>query len=166
MSEPRTTGSVQRDFVEHDHPEGAYTLSAHRVTESTQGLVPTSSGINEYAPVGSYLVETQRPGVYEIHSADGFEGMGLVAVRDQEDLTDSDEEEVLAPKFDPNEADAATVRRYLRRADIDDAERNRVIRAERDGANRKSAIPQGMDVTDGDDDSNDDGDDEGVVVVP
>lgn len=147
MSEPTPVqGRIRRHFVEYDHPKGAFTLRAHRVTEKTVGEVQTPGGPVVTPAVGDYLVETGRPDVYEVHSGDAFDEMNLAQNGEQEDwdqdadVTDEPEE------FDPSTHSAAETRLYLRSLDTDtdegQAEWDRVVEAERAGKNRNSAVPQ------------------------
>lgn len=144
MSEPYVQGHVRRDFVEHDHPEGAYTLKAHRVTDKTKGEVSIPGGGVQYVQPGQVLVETERPGTYEVHEGDAFDEIGLDPVTDQKDLGADEDTAEPEPLFDPSEHNAAEVRRYLLNPTHDDAERERVVNAERDGQNRTSAIPRNL----------------------
>lgn len=132
-------GEPRRDFVEYDHPDGLYTVEAHRVSKETAGTVLTPGNIPQLASAGDVIVK--RGNYYEVHSGKAFDEMGLVPVREQKELeqfTDAEDEEA---KFDPSEHSAAEVRRYLRNPELSDEERARVVDAERNGANRSSAIP-------------------------
>jgi len=146
-----TIGHTRRDFVEYDHPEGAYTIRAHVVTNKTVGDVLTSDGGSRTVSAGDVLVETDRPGVYTVYNGAHFDELSLEPVREQKDLGEDENGEEEEALFDPSEHKADEVRRYLRKPGLSVTERNRVILAERDGFNRASAIPSGMDVvTDGD----------------
>lgn len=144
MADPYIKGHVRRDFVEFDHPDGLYTLKAHKVTDKTKGEVSIPGGGSQYAQPGQVLVETTRPGTYDIHEASAFDEFGLEAVSDQRDLGEDEDVTESEPLFDPAEHTAAEVRRYLRNPQLDDTERDRVVDAERSGQNRASAIPQGL----------------------
>ena len=144
MAEPFVKGHVRRDFVEYDHPDGLYTLKAHVVTDKTKGEVSVPGGGSAYALPGQVLVETERPGTYDIHEPDAFDEIGLEAVTEQKDLGEDEDDTEAAPEYDPSEHTAAEVRRYLRNPELDATERDRVLNAERDGRNRPSAIPAGM----------------------
>jgi len=134
-----TTGAIRRDFVEYDHPDGLYTLEAHKVTPDTEGEVTVAGHETVSVRAGQVLVRNGN--FYEVHSGDAFDAIGLVPVRDQQDL-EQQETPVEAEKlFDPSEHTAAEVRRYLRNPELSDEERTRVIDAERDGNNRVSAFP-------------------------
>lgn len=132
-------GEPRRDFVEYDHPDGLYTVEAHRVTKTTEGEVTVPGGGVELAREGDVLI--RRGNVYEVHKGDVFDGFGLEAQRDQRDLDPFVTDEAPVVLYDPNEHTAAEVRRYLR-SDITDEERARVEDAEHGGQNRASAFPR------------------------
>src|SRR5881394_919950 len=78
MTEPaRVTGTVRRHFVEHDHPSGLYTVSAHRVTKSTEGEVMVPEGGVRKVSAGDVLVATDRPDVYTVYPGAVFDEMSL-----------------------------------------------------------------------------------------
>lgn len=133
-------GTPRRDFVEYDHPDGLYTLEVHQVTADTEGEVTVPGGTVQSVRAGDYLV--RRGGsVYDVHNADAFEEMGLVAAREQKNLEQWESTVDEPAPFDPSEHTAAEVRRYLRDPNLSDEERQRVEDAERDGKNRESAFP-------------------------
>lgn len=133
-------GEPRRDFVEYDHPEGAYTVEAHRVSKDTAGTVLTPGNVPVAAVDGDVLIK--RGNYYEVHNGKAFDEMGLIPVRDQEDLEPFDVDTEEEPQFDPNDHTAAEVRRYLRNPELSDEERQRVEDAERDGQNRATAFPR------------------------
>jgi len=148
MTEPaRVTGTVRRHFVEHDHPSGLYTVSAHRVTKSTEGEVMVPEGGVRKVSAGDVLVATDRPDVYTVYPGAVFDEMELEAQEDQKDLEQDTVDVPEEPKFNPNEHNAAEVRRYLRTLDTStedgQEEYDRVVTAEQEGNNRQSAFPRG-----------------------
>lgn len=133
-------GEPRRDFVEYDHPDGLYTLEAHKVLKDTEGTVLTAGNIPVFARVGDVLV--RQGNYYEVHSGPAFDEIGLIPVREQNALEQFGAVEDEEKKFDPSEHSAAEVRRYLRNPELSEEERERVVELERNGANRSSAIPQ------------------------
>lgn len=144
MAEPYVQGQVRRHFVEHDQVDGLYTLKAHRVTEQTKGEVSIVGGGARTVQPGEILVETERPGTYDVYDAAAFDEMGLDPVTEQLDLGQDEDTTEPEPVFNPEEHTAAEVRRYLRNPLLDATERDRVVVAERESRNRPSAIPPGM----------------------
>lgn len=144
MPEPFVQGHVRRHFVEYDHPEGKFTLKAHVVTDKTKGEVSVPGGGSQVVQTGQVLIETDRPGTYEVHEGNAFDEFGLEPVTDQVDLGEDEDTADEEPLYDPSEHTAAEVRRYLRNPNLDTAERDRVVSAERSGENRASAIPTGL----------------------
>ena len=146
MAEAPVTGRVRRHFVDHDHPQGLYTVRAHVVTDKTEGDVITPGQTEAHAArAGEVLVETGRPDVYTVYPADAWKELGLEAVEDQQDLSTEDTQETEEPVFDPNDHTAQEVRLYLRGlpdTDEGNAEYDRVTDAEREGNNRQSAFPR------------------------
>lgn len=133
-------GEPRRDFVEYDHPDGLYTVEAHKVYKDTEGTVLTPGNIPQLARAGDVIVK--RGNYYEVHSGKAFAEIGLVPVREQKELEQYAAVEDEEAKFDPSEHTAAEVRRYLRNPELSDEERERVVTAEREGQNRTSAFPQ------------------------
>jgi hypothetical protein len=133
-------GEPRRDWVEYDHPDGAYTLLVHKVTKDTEGSFTGPGNVPLDAREGQYVVK--RDNFYEVHDGDAFDEFGLEAVREQEDLDPFAVDEPEEEKYNPNDHTAAEVRRYLRNPELTDEERTRVEDAERDGQNRASAFPR------------------------
>ena len=133
-------GNPRRDFVEYDHPDGLFTIEAHRVSKATEGDVTVPGGETVAARDGSVIVK--RGNYYEVHTGKAFDEMGLEPVREQRELAPFEVVEEEAPQFDPSEHSAAEVRRYLRNPELSAEERQRVEDAERDGQNRSSAFPR------------------------
>lgn len=140
MQAETNDGTPRRDFVEYDHPDGLYTVEAHKVTKKTEGDVTTPGGSVVSAREGDVLV--RRGNYYEVHSADAWNEMGLEGQRDQKDLDPWAEDEEEETLFDPSEKTAAEVRRYLRNPEVSDEEKERVREAEQNGQNRASAFPK------------------------
>lgn len=154
MTAPTNDGTPRRDFVEYDHPDGLYTVEAHVVTEETEGAFPQAGGTYPQARAGDVVVRNGN--YYDIYDAEAWANMELVGARDQEDLAPFPTDESSAPEFDPSANDAATVRRYLLNPKTDEAERQRVARAERAGKNRQSAFPRNFVVEESDDKNDED----------
>lgn len=140
MQAETNDGNPRRDFVEYDHPDGLYTIEAHKVTKATEGTVNTPGNVPAEVREGDVLI--RRGNYYEVHPGDVFDGFGLEAQRDQKDLQPFDENVEAEPEWDPSEHSAAEVRRYLRNPNLSDEERQRVIEAEQNGHNRASAFPR------------------------
>lgn len=140
MQAETNDGTPRRDFVEYDHPEGVYTVEAHRVTKDTEGEVNAPGNQSIEARAGDVLI--RRGNYYEVHKGDIFDGFGLEPQREQRDLTPFVEDEDVVEEWDPSHHSAAEVRRYLRDPKLTDDERQRVEDAERSGLNRSSAFPR------------------------
>lgn len=74
--------AVKREFQEftgigtdQDGEDSESTITAHVVTKDTSGEVTTRTG-NETVRAGSVLVETDRPGIYDVLSADQWASTG------------------------------------------------------------------------------------------
>lgn len=130
-------------FETHRHSSSNEELRVHKVTKETAGdysVIGGSRNVHE----GEMLVETTRPGVYDVYSERDFSDLGLdpvgketvsEPVTDEEtDFSDEDDE---SEAFNPSDHNASEVRQYLRRSDVSDEEKARVRQAERDGLNRK-----------------------------
>lgn len=61
-----------------DGDEHESTVRAHVVTKDTAGAYNTRVG-SENVPEGSVLVETDRPGVYDVHTADAWKTTGYAS---------------------------------------------------------------------------------------
>jgi hypothetical protein len=140
MQAETNDGNPRRDFVEYDHPDGAYTLEAHVVTPQTEGQVTVPGGQAVDVRAGDVLVK--RGNYYEVHNASAWREMGLEPQRDQRDLEPFSENDEPETEWDPNEHTAAEVRRYLRDPNTSDEEKDRVREAEQNGQNRASAFPR------------------------
>lgn len=140
MQAETNDGNPRRHFVEYDHPDGLYTLEAHKVTKKTEGTVTTPGNVNKDAREGDVLVRNGN--YYEVYSADAWDELGLEAQEDQKDLEPFTVDEEVEPEWDPSEHSAAEVRRYLRNENYSEDERNRVADAERANLNRSSAFPK------------------------
>jgi hypothetical protein len=141
MTSPDTNdGTPRRHFVEYDHPDGLYTLEAHRVTKATEGEVNLPGNTTGYAREGQVIV--RRGNYAEVHEGKAFDELGLEPQAEQKVLEPYTEDKEPEELFDPSTHTAAEVRRYLRNPELSDEERQRVEDAERDGQNRSSAFPR------------------------
>lgn len=121
------------------------TVSAHTVTEDTEGTVMTPGGVSRDVSAGDVLIGTDRPDVYHVAGSDALDGYSEVS--DAEDIDAGDTERAGegdqdSEGFDPSEHNASEVRAYLRDARTagDRSEFDRVSAAERAGYNRSSAL--------------------------
>jgi len=62
-------------YEDADGDKHKSTVRAHVVTEATAGTVVTRTGTQD-VDKGSVIVETDRPGVYDVLSADDWKGTG------------------------------------------------------------------------------------------
>lgn len=130
-------------------------VEAAAVTEET-ATVEGSDGVSRPADVrtvdgpkrlhvGNVIVKTGAPDVYDVYDGSVWAEMGYGENVSDEDrqpalatTVDEDDEDAV---FEPSEHTAVQVKRYLKRDDLSDEERERVEDAERNGQNRSSAFP-------------------------
>lgn len=154
MTQPITHDHPNREFTTHkiaatdETPE--YEVQAHEVTDETRGRVQVPGGVQDVGP-GDVLVPTERGDVYHVLSKDAFAELtgprkSRFQSRSRRDAS-SDTRRADAARDedfgDPSDHTAAEVRRridFLRSEDRHD-EAERLADAERNGKNRKSAIP-------------------------
>lgn len=138
-------GPLVREWTEYTNDNGAV-IEAHVVTDETAGSVNLVGRGSQHVGPGEVLVKSANSNMYDVMSKSDLDGWNS-STKDSQPLKAVDfprypsegaEDE---GEFDPSENDATTVRNYLSRPNISDAEYARVVDAERAGKNRRSAIP-------------------------
>lgn len=136
---------MSREFKNYKNENGG-TVSAHVVTEETQGSYQTVDGRGAEVSVGSVLVQAGRPDAYDVVDAKSFrenykednsvthDHDGLGEHTHSDDTVSDDDAE-----FNPDEHTADEVKAHL--ASVRGTEEYaRVVSAERAGKNRSSAL--------------------------
>jgi hypothetical protein len=128
--------AVSREFETatlHDGTE----VEAHTVTKDTEGEVNTVGNDVRSVSEGDVIVRTDRPGTYDVYSADAF---GELCGPYKAPRKAGDEE---SPEyFEPSDHTAREVREFLLRDDVSDEDKERVRQAESEGRNRATAFPR------------------------
>lgn len=129
-------------------------VDAHVVTERTEGKFNTVNGSVTALAGRDVLIRHQNEYYVDVVSAKDFQQNWREETDKDRRSDDSDTDSpsntrAADPSFDPSQRTAAEVRDYLSRVRTRD-EYDRVVKAERDGLNRKTAIAERNDLTKGD----------------
>ena len=133
---------MSREFNTYKNENGAI-VSAHVVTEDSQGPVQVVDGTGQTATVGTVLVTTSRPDVYDIVDAKSFaenysqdrsvtHSHGTFGEHTHSNDTESHDDE---SEYDPSTHSVADVKSYLSTVRGTE-EYARVVNAERAGKGR------------------------------